>query len=434
MTDFRRFPDSSSRQLISFSRFMELTGSKILLCLDKGIIEIAKYLLNTRGSWRTTYVKEYVGTVGYNMPTEEEFQNIMQAIAEANIDMASCEDISNAINGVRDAILSAGSSSGCGCVMGGDTDLTETSDISPQSEPSREGPPPEGNATWEEYEANKCAWIHKLLDDYISTLRNYGGLFGMVGGLTVAVIVGLTLVTVPPLGLAILMAALGSLLLVDIGAFAYFTQIADELQGDENLLCELYNSTDTDEMRGVMYGKLTTIIPALPGIVPPIEASLLEACNSLMSNEMFNQAINNGGTAPEEWVGVTCDCGGPAIAFVTSAFCEATILEGEFSSGEEVTLESCLSGSEIIGAIRHQVAIQTIDFPANATIEIISISAGDYIVSWNDGATPQTPETYGSAAATAGWIEAASALQISRWTENVTTVPFTVTLKVTELP
>lgn len=431
MDDFRRFPDSSTRQIIDYNRFISLTGNKVFLCLDKGIIEIARYLLNSRGSWRTTYVKEYVGTIGYIMPTETEFQEIKNAIAEANIDMASCDDIVTAINAIN-TTLQSGAGGGCGCVMSGDTPIDQTGDVPDVTEPSPEGDPPAGNATWEEYYENKCNWIHKILDDYIATLRNYGGFFGLVGGLTVAVIVGVTLISMPPLGLALLMAALGGILTIDLAAFAYFTQIADELEADEDLICELFNSTSTDEMIGVLYAALTEIIPALTGMPPGVESRLLDACQAMNTNTLWQQAIENGGSSPEGYSEV-CDCGGPTVAFVTSAFCEATIISGEFTSGEEVTIESCLSGAEIIGAIRHQVAIQTIDYPVNATMEIVSISSGDYIVSWNDGSTPQTPETYGSAAATAGWTNSASALQVSRWTENVTTVPFTVTLRVTTI-
>lgn len=334
-----------------------------------------------------------------------------------------------------------GSTSGCGCsndpstgIVSGNTPIIDIQDTAPVEEPDREGDPPTGSGSWEEYDAAKCAWVNKILDDYKATLRNYGGFFGLVGGLTVAVITGVTLITIPPLGLAVLMAALGGILTIDIAAFAYFSQIADGLDDDPDLLCELYNSTTTDDMIGVLNAVLTEIIPSLPLMPPGVESRLIDACQAMNTNVLWSQAINHDGTIPSGYEETICDCGGDPIAFVTSFYCEATVISGEFVSGEEVTLESCLSGPEIIGAIRHQVAIQTTDYPTNATIEIVSISAGDYIVAWNDGSTPQTPETYGSAAATAGWVNPASALQVSRWTENVTTVPFTVTLKVTTIP
>ena len=115
MTDFRRFPGGSSRQLIDYNRFVSLTGEKVFICLDRGVMEAARYLLNSRGSWRTTWVKEYVGTIGYNMPTEAEFEIVENAIAEANEDMSSCDDLVNAIQGVTAAITSTAGSSGSGC-------------------------------------------------------------------------------------------------------------------------------------------------------------------------------------------------------------------------------------------------------------------------------------------------------------------------------
>ena len=106
--DFRRYPASDTRQLIDYNRFMSLTGEKVFICLDRGVLEIAKYFLNSRGGWRTTYVKEY-GQVGYTMPTVEEFENIKQAIAEGNLDMASCDDIVAALQGIQGAIEAGGS-------------------------------------------------------------------------------------------------------------------------------------------------------------------------------------------------------------------------------------------------------------------------------------------------------------------------------------
>lgn len=334
-----------------------------------------------------------------------------------------------------------GSTSGCGCsndpstgVVSGNTPITDIQDIAPVEEPDRGGDPPTGSSSWEEYDAAKCAWVNKILDDYVQTLKNYGSLFSVLATLTIAVIAGMTLIIIPPVGMIVLMGAMGALLSVDISLFLYFTQIAEALEDDPDLICELYNSPTSDDMVSVIYNRLTTIIPALEGVSAFAEGQLLTACHAGNTNTLWAQAINHQGTIPPGYEETICDCGGDPIAFVTSAYCEATVISGEFVSGEEVTLESCLSGPEIIGAIRHQVAIQTTAYPANATIEIVSISAGDYIVAWNDGATPQTPETYGSAAATAGWVNSASALQVSRWTENVTTLPFTVTLKVTTIP
>lgn len=417
------------------------TSESYILCLNQNTWLLVQMLHSFYGSWRNRY-SQNVDVATPLQPTDEQWNLVMNIFdqGERELSQVSClDDIVNAINGIRDEIAEANQNAtnntsgngGCGCVMSGDTDITETSDIPPVEEGDREGDPPPGNETWDEFDQHKCDQIHKILADYVATLRNYGGFFGLVGGLTVAVIVGVTLITLPPLGMALLMSALGGLLTIDITAFAYFTTIADEIEGDEDILCELYNSPTTDDMVGVMYALLTEIIPGLVGMPPGVESRLIDACQAMNTNTLWQPAIENGGLSPAGYEGSVCDCGGDPIAFITSFYCEATVLEGEFASGEETTIESCLSGSEIIGAIRHQIALQTIDYPANALMEIVSISAGDYIVSWNDGATPQTPETYGSAAATAGWTNSASALQVSRWTENVTTVPFTITVRIT---
>ena len=309
MTDFRRFPKTEARQLIDYNRFVSLTGEKLLICLDRGVIEIARYLLNSRGSWRTTYVKEYVGTIGYTMPTVEEFELVLHAIAESNEDMSSCEDVVTELAGIKEAILSTATSGsgGCGCVIDGGQDLTDVNDVPPTSEGDREGPPPDGSASWEIYDQHKCNWATKWLDDYIATLNNYGGLFGMLGGLTVAIIVGLTLLTVPPVGLALLMSALGLLLTVDVGLFASFTTIATYFSDNKSeIACEMVEAETTADMITALSSRITSAVATVPALPPGVDVTLEQACNALISNASLQGIIDNGGLDPIGYLDSEC--------------------------------------------------------------------------------------------------------------------------------
>lgn len=263
MTDFRRFPANDTRQIIDYNRFMDLTGTKVFICIDKGVLEIAKYLLNSRGNWRSTYVKEYL-EIGYNMPTIEEFNNVTQAIAEANIDMASCDDIVEAINGIKTAIIQNGSSGGCGCIGDGGTDVTDVND-SPSSEiPGLENWEELGFASEEAFSSHKCNVAVEILENYIQTLRNWAGLFGTVGGLTLAVVTGLLLLTVPPVGLILIMAAFGLLVGSDIGLLINLSTIAGDLEAAiDELKCSFYNATSTSEAATALTDKANEIIDGL---------------------------------------------------------------------------------------------------------------------------------------------------------------------------
>jgi len=292
MQDFRRFPGGSSRQLISYTRFMSLTGNKIFLCLDKGVIEIAKYLLNTRGLWRTTYVKEYVGTIGYNMPTEEEFENVINAIGEANIDMASCQEIVDALEGIASAIgnqnASSSSASGCGCVVDPGTDITDVGDGAGVDIPAGENFPP-GFSDRPEYDEYKCKAAHYLVDRYVQTLRNWASLFGMAGGLTIAVISGLLLLSVPPLALVLILAALGTLVGIDIALLSELNNIAQCVEDDSQLICEILATTTSAEAAQAIRNSASDVIDGLTLTLP---ATYKVITSNLISNNQADIIVN----------------------------------------------------------------------------------------------------------------------------------------------
>lgn len=299
-------------------------------------------------------------------------------------------------------------------------------------EEEREGDPPAGFASWEDYDNYACKMAAKIIDDIIVDLAQ-GGLLaaGIVSVQTLAPILVGAFFTPVPFDEILVVAFLMIQILTIAISISELTSLLEDNKDD--LVCEILSGVDVESSIAAFTAKVVELCEEdgeISGFGTLGIKAASDLINSFATVGSFNRIYEKVAYELPEY---ECDCGGPVLAFVTSAFCEATVISGEFVSGEEVTIESCVSSSEILGAIRHQVAIQTIDYPANATLEIVSISAGDYIVSWNDGSTPQTPETYGSAAATAGWTNSASALQVSRWTVDVATVPFTVTLRVTAL-
>lgn len=291
MTDFREFPKSETRQIIDYNRFMSLTGNKIFLCLDKGIIEIARYLLNSRGSWRSTYVKEYVGTIGYNMPTQEEFENVLNAIAEANIDMASCDEIVDALNGIRAEISQQSSTGGCGCIGSGGDLITDVLDEPSDSIPGGSSYP-SGFSSRAEYDTYRCKAAYWIIDKYINTLRNWAGMFGVGGGLTLALVTALLLLIVPPAGLMIIVAALGVLIGIDIGLLSDLSSIADGIEDDrDQLACDVYNAASAQAARDVIANKASDVIDGLSLSIPDTYKQItdnlisVEQCNILANND-----------------------------------------------------------------------------------------------------------------------------------------------------
>lgn len=416
MTDFREFPDSNARQLIDYNRFMELTGNKIFICLDKGVIEIAKYLLNSRGSWRTTYVKEYVGTIGYTMPTEAEFRNVINAITEANIDMASCEDIVTALGGIQ-AAIEAGGAGGCGCVGEGGTDVTDVNDGASEDVPQPGGTLPPGFSTFSEFDTYRCKAAWSVFRNYVGTLRNWAGLSGLVGGLTLAVITGLLLLTVPPAGLMLILAAMGILVGVDIGLLSTLSAIADGLEADEdNIVCNIYSAATTEDAVTALRSAANDVIAGLS--LGALESTFQQITSNLISNDAMAVLTTKDATInalPEE----DCsECEGFAVWSRNATICDSTLVSGTFQDGQVTVVESCIG--PFFGDSRAGMNFNSFPgsfYPGNRRVTITDIDNPSghtfYVTYLVDGTSPVTNEM--SEAALNGHVfSAISDLQITR--------------------
>jgi hypothetical protein len=300
MSDFRRYITSEKRQLISYPRFLSLTGNKVFICLDKGVLEIAKYLLNSRGSWRTTYVKEN-RDYGYFMPTEEEFQLITEAIAEANIDMASCDEIVTALEGIKSAIQVTGSANGnsgcggCGSTGGnpGIVPITATVfDVTEGTEglgPGGLGVPTTFDGTVEEYEEYKCKAANFVYASIIGAMRFIGALSSASAAIGTgegfgtwllstlfayqAETIATTVFFITGWEIAALVAVIAlATALVAIPILFFFDAWADGVETvKEDFICDLYTSSDPDNAHARIISRLSDAIATI-GFGPPYDA------------------------------------------------------------------------------------------------------------------------------------------------------------------
>lgn len=241
---------------------------------------------------------------------------------------------------------SCGIGNHCSCSDGGSTPIDGTYvDNPPTTQPDRETEdPPTGNETWEEYDTNKCNHLHKFIDDYVATLRNWAGLFGMVGGLTAAIIIGITLLAVPPLGIGLILGALSILVSVDIAALAFFNTIADEIEDNRaDLICGLMSQTNTSDMVSYFRDQMEIIISDVDlGPFEGEEPYFVDACINLVSNQALETSINNGGQSPEGY-DEECDCGGACVF-------DIVIPPGQTGAWGSITREGThYSGSSEVG-------------------------------------------------------------------------------------
>lgn len=319
MDDFKRFPKTQSRQLIDYNRFLDLTGEKVFICLDRGVMEIMRYLLNTRGSWRSTYVKEYVGTVGYMMPTEEEFNAVQDAIGEANIDMSACSDIVDALSGIKDAIDNLAfqaSSSSCGCGGGSGGSGTNEAEPNPWENGGDPDAYPPGFSSSSQFSNHKCRAAAKIVRDIISDLQS----------ISVISITGLTLTAIGGLILAVLatpvpfddILVIAGVLLFSVLASSYIATLSSELNDIyDELVCALLNGEDATESRAGIITVIQDVIADM-GLSSPEESALNTIADSVVTYDAINRMYEPG----EQYeIDYTCDCGEPETV-------EYTVLKG----------------------------------------------------------------------------------------------------------
>ncbi len=208
----------------------------------------------------------------------------------------------------------------------GNTPIDQIDDGSQVDEPDRGGDPPGDFNTWDEFDEYKCKAANWILDKYTGTLGNLSAFSGIVGGLTLAVLAGVLLFTVPPVGLIAIIVALSVLIGIDIGLCANFADIKSALENDrQNIVCGLFNAIDTQAAIAVINEAASDAISDLD--MPVATQEQLEiACHNLLWNDNvrelfeFNEEI-------ESYVG-TVDC-----ANCGTSYGEWTIIDGNLNSG-----------------------------------------------------------------------------------------------------
>jgi len=315
------------------------------LCLNENTWLLVQMLHSFYGSWRNRY-SQNVDVVTPIQPDDEQWNLVMDIFdrGEMELTQVTClDDLVNAIEGITAQISLSQSSGGCGCVASGDTDIRDIDDTLPQDVPTGEEFPP-GFEDRSEFDTYRCKAATKIFDDYIGTLRNWAGLSGTVGGLTIAVIVGLSLLLVPPAGLIIILAALGTLLGINANLFANLLLIADAMDDNrEETICDIYDAGTTAEAA-------TALADAAGSEVEALDLGVLEATYlAITSNLISNQAMEVLTTKSAEVDDLPeADCGecGPAGDFLIELFDPLEIGDGGdlVQAGNHYTVTSASNG------------------------------------------------------------------------------------------
>lgn len=310
--NFRTYEGTGSRQIIDYHRFMELTGEKIFICLDRGVLEIAKYMLNSRAQWKTTYSTEYQ-QFGYITPTDEEFKNISNAIAEANIDMASCEDITTELAGIKDAILALVDKPCCpsGTTTGSRGSGSTGRPPNPYDGAETPETPPEGFGDMEEYNSHKCNAAQDLLNNLRSDLLGLSGI--IYSGSTPTGLAGaLILFFLTPIPFDDLI-GLAAYLIYSAYSYAFLAEMSNQMsEENENLICVLYNGTSPETVETDFLSALEEI--ALAHFTTEDDAEwVMGAIEYMLTYDAYNILFEDVPTTSQDADCSSCNSDGPIL-------------------------------------------------------------------------------------------------------------------------
>lgn len=238
MANTRRY--YSTRQIIDLTEFLSLKEDSYIMCVSGSMLYALRKMAKTRLMWPSTYAQErYEQT--YLLPDEEEWNEVeyivSEWIAESEVVELCNNRLIEAIEGLSDMVRLSSCCYGAGPGVqdiGGEIYYgTEE----PLEEPTAFGEGEEFE-TEAEYEAHKCETANGIINGLIGSLNGISvlTLASLAASSLLAAIVGIGLITVPPV--AIILAILGTGL-----TFAFFQSLANELEDyREDLVCILYNS------------------------------------------------------------------------------------------------------------------------------------------------------------------------------------------------
>lgn len=200
-----------------------------------------------------------------------EAQVIGREIEALNIPLQEClmacndaSELAEAIRYLADKLAAnAGSSSGCcddeapngspiptddGIIHYGDPDNAV-------EEPPRDGPPPDGFETWEEYDQHKCNAAHAIVDGLITMFRSWA-FWNDIKSIVVGGVIALAplFITIPPAAAVVLVGALVAI----FASRTLWANLADEMEENkQDIVCGLYNALTSFDAIDWLVEKLT---------------------------------------------------------------------------------------------------------------------------------------------------------------------------------
>ena len=283
----RKYPRSGRRSIIDYANVISRSGEYAILCVNRGIVDIARVFLSQRGMWATSYSVAYHDD-GYDVPTDVQLAVVEELISEFLEDTAQmdCSDFLASLDAIGTAIEALRSGSGgCGCGSSGsgaeeETATSET--VDPPGTPG--GSYPAGFSTIGQYETYKCAVATWVVDGLATQASIWAGVD--LTAATLAVFVGLMILPVPGSRLIALLAAV--LALTGLGAGVLTDLISAINNNRDDLICSLFEAEDVS---GAQSAFETAMDASIDGESADVvwRFAVKQVYKLLVSNDIYNK-------------------------------------------------------------------------------------------------------------------------------------------------
>lgn len=333
---------ANKRQIINYNNLISEIGEAQLVCVDKGVLSIARKLVSTRGLWRTTYATDYDDNF-YHIPDDAEFRVIEDAIGEflEAINPMNCNDLITELSDIAAAIRETACCPGIGAAGAGATDVQGTD---AQDDGSTYFPA--GYADRDEYTTAKCEFAEDIRLNLITDLTYIKN--GTIVTLAASALIGALITPIPGDEILAFAGFVASLLVQ--GLIVSTAQgVIDELTNNAAAWrCAIYEAETLDDAKdeAIATLSLTTLEDALLGYMLP--------------NYAWNNLFDYSGDVPNH--GVSCnDC-----------VCDFVLALG---SGTILTDDTSFVVSSELFAGYYKIDLQLVPFPCLCStwrIELVS--------------------------------------------------------------
>jgi len=227
------------RVLVQTDAVLESTFPDAVVCLTGGQVNLIRALLEYADR-RSTFVSEYQ-TDGYLAPTEEEWEQLTDVVAQLEEAMSGCETIAERLACI------------CSAIQGLQASQTVDPNLLPEGQPYYDnedsdveedtGSPPV-SSTWDDWRVYRCKGAQMILDDVIDLVTNWAQVAEDVGLLTFTLLEGTLIASLVGIPAAVL-GAIVSFLLTNLTEFVWSETVEWISENKQGLVCAIVQGSSS---------------------------------------------------------------------------------------------------------------------------------------------------------------------------------------------